>query len=219
MAGYPERLFQRQITSRGISDPRLLKALRDTDRRRFVPNDLRHWAYRDSPLPIGSEQTISQPFIVAWMLQMAQIQPIDRVLEIGTGSGYQTALLAQLCETVYTIEIRENLLKRARPALESFENIQYRLGDGYLGWPEAGPFDVIVLSAAPPKIPVHLPEQLALEGRCILPVGASRKQKLVKLTRYSNWYQVDFREAVTFVPLVQFDQPPPLMQKFPTRHS
>jgi protein-L-isoaspartate(D-aspartate) O-methyltransferase len=168
-------MVERQIEARGINDERLLDAMRRVERHRFVPEPYTPRAYTDGPLPIGEEQTISQPYIVAIMTELLELKPDDRVLEIGTGSGYQAAILAELVDEVYTIEIVEALGLRSSALLDSlgYETISTRIGDGYLGWPEQAPFDAIILTAAPPKIPEPLLDQLAEGGRLVAPVGES----------------------------------------------
>ncbi len=167
-----EALVRRSLQREGISDQRVLDALRRVPRHRFVPEELAHEAYLDRPLPIGSGQTISQPYIVALMSEAAGISPTDRCLEIGTGSGYQAAVLALLCAEVFSIEYRAELFEFARRNLESLGlGVRLRHGDGYLGWPTEAPFDVILVTAAPTRVPKPLLEQLALGGRLVIPVG------------------------------------------------
>ena len=166
-------MVERQIKARGITDERLLDAMRRVERHRFVPMPYTPYAYTDGPLPIGEDQTISQPYIVAIMTELLELKKGDRVLEIGTGSGYQAAILGELVEAVYSIEIVESLGQRSAALLDSlgYENITVRIGDGYVGWPEQAPFDAIILTAAPPKIPQPLLDQLAEGGRLVAPVG------------------------------------------------
>jgi protein-L-isoaspartate(D-aspartate) O-methyltransferase len=176
-AGDPDddraRMVETQLRARDIKDPRVLDAMRRLPRHRFVPPDLQSRAYDDTPLPIGNEQTISQPYIVAYMTEVLEPQTSDRVLEIGTGSGYQAAVLAELVAEVYTIEIVPSLATRARALLTElgYTNIHAREGDGYAGWPDAAPFDKIIVTAAPPDIPQALVDQLAVGGRMVVPVG------------------------------------------------
>jgi len=168
-----EEMVRRQIAARGIDDARVLAAMRTVPRHRFVPSDVRTLAYIDGPLPIGRDQTISQPYIVALMTASLRCEPDHRVLEVGTGSGYQAAVLAEIVDTVYTIEIITDLAERARAVLDSlgYGNIRVRAGDGYDGWPEAAPFDGIIVTAAAPEIPRPLIEQLREGGRLVIPVG------------------------------------------------
>lgn len=168
-----ERMVGNQLRRRDIEDARVLEAMGRVPRHAFVPDDLDHLAYTDGPLPIGYDQTISQPYIVALMTQLVRPEPGDRALDIGTGSGYQAAILAELVSKVYSIEIIEPLADEAaaRLARLGYTNVIVRAGDGYRGWPEHAPFDVIILAAAPPEIPEPLVEQLAPGGRLVLPVG------------------------------------------------
>jgi len=168
-----ERMVAYQIEARGISDPRVLAAMRKVERHLFVPEEYRVYSYSDGPLPIGEGQTISQPYIVAIMTELLDLQGQERVLEIGTGSGYQAAILGEIAKEVYTIEIVENLGRRAGALLDSlgYKNVKVRIGDGYAGWPEVAPFDAIMLTAAPPKIPQPLLDQLAEHGLLVAPVG------------------------------------------------
>ena len=166
-------MVERQLAGRGIDDPRVLEAMRRVPRHRFVPEAAAALAYSDSPLPIGHDQTISQPYIVALMTQLARPEPGDRALEVGTGSGYQAAVLAELVADVHTIEIVAPLAGQAARLLEElgYDNVAVRAGDGYAGWPEQAPFDVILVTAAPERIPAPLIEQLAPGGRLVIPVG------------------------------------------------
>lgn len=169
-----------QLRSRGIRDQRVLEAMTKVPREEFLPEALRAQAYADSALPIGHDQTISQPFIVAFMTEQLRPQPTDRVLEIGTGSGYQTAVLATLVKDVYTVEIIEPLAKEAsaRLARLGYTNAHAKVGDGFQGWPEVAPFDAIIVTCAPTKIPPPLAQQLKDGGRMIIPVGAGLDQQL-----------------------------------------
>ncbi len=175
------RMVERDITARGVEDPQVLEAMRQVPRHLFVPEALRPHAYEDRPLPIGLRQTISQPYIVALMTALADVGPGDRVLEIGTGSGYQAAVLSVLAQRVYSIEILEELSLRAQKVLHEIgrDNIEFRVGDGYRGWPEAAPFDAIVVTAAPPHMPQPLVDQLAEGGRMVIPVGTAYQELLV----------------------------------------
>jgi len=168
-----EQMVQRQIKRRGIQDDRLLNALRLIPRHVFIPEHYRHAAYEDTPVPIGFNQTISQPYIVAFMVDMLHLLAHEKVLEIGTGSGYETAVVAQLCKSVYSVEIVPELATRSQQILQElgYENAHIRCGDGYAGWSEHAPFDAIIVSAAPTQIPEHLLQQLKPGGRMILPLG------------------------------------------------
>lgn len=179
--GERERMVEEQIRARGIENPDVLRAMRKVPRHRFVPEHLRRLAYADGPLPIGREQTISQPLIVAYMTEAAQVSKQDKVLEIGTGSGYQAAVLAELAREVYTIEIIPELAEGARRVLAElgYKNVFTRTGNGYLGWPEQAPFDAIVVTAAPDEIPQALVEQLAVGGRMVIPVGKGDQEMVI----------------------------------------
>jgi protein-L-isoaspartate(D-aspartate) O-methyltransferase len=178
-------MVARQIAQRGITDRRLLEAMRKVRREAFVPEDHRELAFEDGPLPIGEDQTISQPYIVAIMAEAAAIQPGDRILEVGTGSGYAAAVLAELAAQVYTIERHPGLAAQAEATLGSlgYSNVSVRTGDGTRGWPEAAPFDAIVVAASGPRAPESLKEQLAIGGRLVMPIGQGRPQLLYKVTR------------------------------------
>jgi len=166
-------MVEQQIRARDVDDPRVLEAMRSVPRHRFVPADLAAFAYEDRPLSIGHGQTISQPYIVAYMSELLAVAPHHRVLEIGTGSGYQAAVLAQLAKQVYTIEIVPELARDAARTLKELgvANVQVREGDGYAGWPEHAPFDRIMVTAAPERIPQPLLDQLAAGGRLVIPIG------------------------------------------------
>jgi len=191
-----------QIKARGISDPRVLKAFEKVERHEFVDDDYRSQAYNDHPLPIGEGQTISQPYMVALMTDLADADSTDRVLEIGTGSGYQAAILAELVDSVYTIEIIESLGLRARGLLDSlgYDNIRFRIGDGYRGWPQAAPFDAIIVTAAPPEIPQPLLDQLIEGGRMVVPVG-TYYQELVLVEKHDGRIEKSRIAPVRFVPM------------------
>jgi len=178
-------MVARQIAKRGITNPRLLQAMRKVRREAFVPEDYRELAFEDGPLPIGEDQTISQPYIVAIMAEAASIQPGDRILEVGTGSGYAAAVFAELASQVYTIERHSSLAAQAKTTLASlgYSNVSVRTGDGTRGWPEAAPFDAIIVAASGPRAPESLKEQLAIGGRLIMPIGHGRPQSLFKVTR------------------------------------
>jgi protein-L-isoaspartate(D-aspartate) O-methyltransferase len=202
-----EHMVVRQIEARGVRDRRVLDAMRAVPRHEFVPQDQRRYAYEDRPLPIGFNQTISQPYIVAFMTELARPQPGDKALEIGTGSGYQAAVLSELVEKVYTIEIVEPLATEARQTLErlGYDNVTVRTGDGYAGWPEHAPFDVILVTAAPDHVPQALVEQLEPGGRMVIPVGpVFDVQELLVLEKDATG-RVRRRSVlpVRFVPLVR----------------
>ncbi|AKF04224.1 protein-L-isoaspartate(D-aspartate) O-methyltransferase [Sandaracinus amylolyticus] len=192
----------RSIARDGIHDDRVLDAIRTVPRHELVPDDLRSMAYWDQPLPIGHEQTISQPYIVALMTQLADVDPGDKVLEVGTGSGYQAAVLRTMGADVYTIEIVERLGERASEDLERLGyDVHARIGDGYRGWPEEAPFDAIVITAAPPEVPRPLLEQLRVGGRLVVPVGERAEQELVVITRTDDGYDRSRGIPVLFVPM------------------
>ncbi|MBI3050343.1 MAG: protein-L-isoaspartate(D-aspartate) O-methyltransferase [Acidobacteria bacterium] len=172
-----DRMVADQIQRRGVANPRVLEAMRTVPRHRFVPATLQHLAYTDRPLPIGHGQTISQPFIVAYMSEALGVEPAHKVLEIGTGSGYQAAVLAHLARVVYTIEIVPELARRAAATLKElgYTSVHVREGDGYAGWPEQAPFDRIMVTAAPDRIPQPLIDQLRAGGRMVIPVGAAEQ--------------------------------------------
>jgi len=198
-----ERMVASQIEGRGIRDFRVLRAMRKVPRHAFVPNELRPYAYADEPLPIGQGQTISQPYIVAYMTEVLELAGGEKVLEVGTGSGYQTAVLAEVAAEVWTVEIYEALSIGARARLEAlgYENIRYRVGDGSRGWPEAGPFDAIMVTAAPGAVPAALEAQLAVSGRMIIPVGVN-SQELILVQREKASFRRDSLIGVRFVPLI-----------------
>ena len=191
-----------QIEARGVRDARVLEAMRRVPRHRFVAPDLIKHAYLDRPLPIGLDQTISQPYIVALMTELVAPGPQSRVLEIGTGSGYQAAVLAECAFEVYTIEIVPQLGRRAASLLEKlgYENVHTRIGDGFDGWPEKAPFDGIVVTAAPPQIPQPLLDQLAPGGHLVIPVG-EQSQNLVVVTRTAEGFERRTVTPVRFVPM------------------
>ena len=180
-----ERMVQQQIEDRGVIDPRVLAALRKVPRHRFVPGEYQGEAYGDYPLPIGENQTISQPYIVAMMTEVLRLEADDRVLEIGTGSGYQAAILGELAAEVYTIEIISSLGERARAVLQDlgYDNVHVRVGDGYQGWPEHAPFDAIIVTAAPQEVPQPLLDQLADGGRLVVPEGEAIQQLVLYVRR------------------------------------
>jgi protein-L-isoaspartate(D-aspartate) O-methyltransferase len=200
-------MVRRQIEDRGITDERVLDAMRKVPRHLFVPQSLRARAYRDSPLPIGEGQTISQPYIVALMTASLDLTPADNVLEIGTGSGYQASILAEVAGRVFTIEIKEALHRRATRILRSRnpDNVRTRLGDGYYGWPQQAPFDAIMITAAVDHIPPPLIGQLKEGGRMILPLGNPFSyQNLVLVTKHKDDTKVRQITGVLFVPLTGY---------------
>lgn len=199
------KMVQEQLASpgRGITDPRVLEAMRRVPRHEFVPAELRSEAYADRPLPIGLGQTISQPYIVAFMTEQLAPMPGDRVLEVGTGSGYQAAVLSGLVAEVFTIEILEPLAARATEVLDrlGYANVRVRAGDGYQGWPEEAPFDAILVACAPEAVPPPLVEQLADGGRMIIPVGGPGDQRLVLLEKRGGALTETEVLPVRFVPM------------------
>ncbi len=197
------KMVDTTIASRGITDQRVLAAMRAVKRHTLVPEELRRRAYEDNPLPIGFDQTISQPYIVAAMTAAAQLTPGERVLEIGTGSGYQAAVLAEIGVDVYSIEIVEPLAKRTHELLArmGYTKLHLRIGDGYQGWPEAAPFDAIIVTAAPEHVPAPLVEQLAVGGRLVIPVGAAGDQDLRVITRGKDGTTSEMLFGVRFVPM------------------
>ena len=197
-------MVREQIQARGIHDPRVLEAMREVKRHLFVPAESAEDAYEDYPLPIGEGQTISQPYIVALMTELLELKAEDRVLEIGTGSGYQGAILSRLAREVYSIEIVPSLGETARKRLDllGYDNVQVKVGDGYQGWPEKAPFDAIIVTAAPPEIPQALVEQLAEGGRMVVPVGTNY-QELMRLDKKDGRVTKRVITAVRFVPMVK----------------
>lgn len=195
-------MVKSQLIARGIKDPNVLAAMGRVPRHEFVSQRLRKRAYADGPLPIGEKQTISQPYIVALMTELAQIDKNTRVLEIGTGSGYQAAVLHEVAGEVYSIEIIEVLAQRARETLLrlGFGGIQLRHGDGYRGWPEAAPFDAILVTAAPAAVPEPLLDQLTMGGRLVVPVGRG-SQELLVYRKTSTGIERDSIIPVLFVPM------------------
>jgi protein-L-isoaspartate(D-aspartate) O-methyltransferase len=198
-----ERMVETQIRPRNIQNAAVLDAMRAVPRHLFVPDDVRPFAYEDRPLPIGRGQTISQPYIVAYMTEALQLAPGLKVLEIGTGSGYQAAVLAHLGARVFSIEIIPDIASDARRALTSagYQNVDVRTGNGYLGWPEHAPFDRIIVTAAPPEIPPALVEQLAVGGIMVVPVGTSQ-QEIVVVNKTPSGATEQRTIEVRFVPMV-----------------
>ena len=193
-----------QIRARGVRDARVLAAMAKVPRHLFVPKHLRGRAYSDEPLPIGEGQTISQPYIVAYMTEALGLRGGERVLEIGTGSGYQTAVLAECGDEVWTVEILESLSRHARAVLDGlgYTGVHYRVGDGWAGWPEEAPFDAIIVTAAAAEMPAALEDQLAVGGRMVVPVGTDL-QELVLVRRRKSGLSRERLLAVRFVPLIR----------------
>jgi protein-L-isoaspartate(D-aspartate) O-methyltransferase len=204
------RMVESQIISRGVSDPQVIRAMKETPRHLFIPEHLHEHAYRDHPLPIGSDQTISQPYIVALMTEYLELTGKERVLEIGTGSGYQAAVLSQLADSCWSIEVVEELARESSALLKSlgYSNVYVKWGDGYKGWPEHAPFDRIIITAAPETIPEKLVEQLAVGGRMVLPVG-SHFQDLILITKTARGIRKRSIIPVRFVPMIHPSDPIP----------
>jgi protein-L-isoaspartate(D-aspartate) O-methyltransferase len=202
-----EEMVKTQIEARGVKNPLALSAMRKVERHLFVPEESVPYAYEDHPLPIGSDQTISQPYIVAIMTELLDPSPEDKVLEIGTGSGYQAAVLAEIVREVFTIEIIPELAREADKRLKDlgYSNIRVKCGNGYLGWPEEAPFDGIIVTAAPKEIPPRLIEQLKVGARLVLPVG-SFFQDLVVVTKTETGIRQESVIPVRFVPMVGKEQ-------------
>ncbi len=198
-----QRMVQQQLMARGITDARVLGAMAKVPREEFVPPESRAASYEDGPMPIGHGQTISQPYIVAFMTEQLRPKASDRVLEIGTGSGYQAAILAGLVKDVYTIEIIEALAKDAEATLQrlGYKNVHVRVGDGYRGWPEYAPFDAITVTCAPDHVPQPLIDQLKEGGRMIIPVGGFGNQELYLLEKKNGQLQRRAVLPVRFVPM------------------
>ncbi|MDZ7737833.1 MAG: protein-L-isoaspartate(D-aspartate) O-methyltransferase [Bacteroidales bacterium] len=199
-----ERMVNDQIIARGISDTRVIRAMKKVERHLFVPEMVRFRAYIDSPLPIGEGQTISQPYIVALMTEYLKLKPDMKVLEIGTGSGYQASILAEIVSEVYTMEIVESLGARAKKLLDSlgYDNTEVRIGNGYEGWEEHAPYDAIIVTCAPNNIPEPLKEQLAEGGRMIIPVGGRNIQHLILNRKRNGRIRQQSVLPVRFVPMV-----------------
>ena len=199
-----EKMVKEQIIIRGVTDQPTLRAMRKVPRHLFVPEEYRNEAYDDNPLPIGYGQTISQPYIVAYMTEVSKPAPEKKVLEIGTGSGYQAAVLAEIVDEVYTIEIVPELARESAERLkkQGYTNITGKFGDGYKGWPEHAPFDIIVVTAAPEQIPQPLIDQLAENGRLVIPVGApAAVQELILIEKKNGNIE---KKRLTFVRFVPF---------------
>ncbi|MGE5306286.1 MAG: protein-L-isoaspartate(D-aspartate) O-methyltransferase, partial [Alphaproteobacteria bacterium] len=197
-------MIDRDLRGRGIKDPRVLAAMEAVPRQMFVPENLRRFAYEDRPLPIGEDQTISQPYVVAYMSELLELRGHEKVLEIGTGSGYQAAVLARLAAEVYSIEIIPSLSEGARRVLDQlgFKNVYLKVGDGFFGWEEKSPFDAILLTAAAPKVPERLWRQLREGGRIIMPRGEPwQPQRLVRVRKVAGKEAVEELKDVLFVPM------------------
>lgn len=202
-AAQRKKMVAEEIEAAGVKDPRVLDAMRATPRHEFMPTNFRQHAYVDAALPIGDRQTISPPFVVAYMTEQLAPQPTDRVLEIGTGSGYQAAVLSPLVKDVYTIEIVEPLGRRAQRTLErlGYKNVHVRVGDGFQGWPDAAPFDKIIVTCSPEKVPQPLVDQLREGGQMIIPVGERYQQNLVRMTKRDGKLESEPLQATLFVPM------------------
>jgi protein-L-isoaspartate(D-aspartate) O-methyltransferase len=198
-----QRMVQQQLVTRGINDARVLAAMAKVPREEFVTPESRTASYEDGPLPLGYAQTISQPYIVAFMTEQLRPKPSDRVLEVGTGSGYQAAILAELVSEVYSIEIVERLAKNAEATLQrlGYKNVHLKIGDGYQGWPEVGPFDSIIVTCAPDKVPQALVDQLKDGGRMVIPVGDRFAQQLYLLEKKDGQLKQSATLPVRFVPM------------------
>jgi protein-L-isoaspartate(D-aspartate) O-methyltransferase len=198
-----ERMVDTQIRARGVKDEKVLAAMRKVPRHLFIPENMKLFAYQDEPLLIGEGQTISQPYIVAYMSEALQLKGHERVLEVGTGSGYQAAILAEIVKEVFSIELLESLSLHAQDVLKklSYKNIHFRVGDGTLGWKEYAPYDGIIVTAAPTKVPKALQDQLITGGRMVIPVGAAF-QELVLVTKEKRKFKKKKLLPVRFVPLI-----------------
>ena len=201
-------MVEHQLKARGIKDERVLAAMAKVPREEFIAADARTDAYEDGPLPIGYDQTISQPYIVAFMTEQLRPKPSDRVLEIGSGSGYQAAILAELVADVYTIEIVEPLAKTAEATLQrlGYKNVHNKVGDGYKGWPEEAPFDAIIVTCAPENVPQPLADQLKDGGRMVIPVGERFAQQLYLLEKKNGQLKESVTLPVRFVPMLHEEQ-------------
>lgn len=198
-----ENMVARQIEARGVNDPGVLNAMREVPRHEFMPENLRKAAYADGPAPIGRGQTISQPFIVAYMTQALGLKPGDKVLEIGTGSGYQAAVLSRLTSNVFSVEIVCELERAARRRLDrlGYSSVRTQCADGYNGWPQEAPFDAIMLTAAPEHVPQPLLDQLKVGGRLVMPVGAVFSQELILVRKTKTGLEKETLLPVAFVPM------------------
>jgi len=197
-----KNMVELQLKRRNITDKAILEAFGKVPRHEFMPEKHRNAAYTDNPIPIGYNQTISQPYVVAHMIQELEVRPADVALDVGTGSGYSAAILSHLCKQVYGIERIGPLAKRAARTLTrlGYDNVEIRCGDGFEGWPEKAPFDVIMLGAAPAEIPEPLQEQMADDGRLVAPIG-ELEQQLIKLRRSGHEFEMDRGTLVRFVPM------------------
>jgi protein-L-isoaspartate(D-aspartate) O-methyltransferase len=208
LAAQRQRMVQQQLKPRGIKDERVLAGMAKVPREEFIPVAARPSAYEDGPLPIGYDQTISQPYIVAFMTEQLRPKPSDRVLEIGSGSGYQAAILAELVADVYTIDIVEPLAKTAEATLQrlGYKNVHIKVGDGYKGWPEEAPFDAIIVTCAPEKVPQPLVDQLKEGGRMVIPVGERFAQQLYLFEKKNGQLKESATLPVRFVPMLREGQ-------------
>jgi protein-L-isoaspartate(D-aspartate) O-methyltransferase len=198
------RMVEEQLRARGIQDPRVLRIMAAVPRHLFVDPTFANRAYSDHALPIGQDQTISQPYMVALMTQALRLEGDEKVLEIGTGTGYQTAILGELADRVFTIERIQSIGVAARERLTAmgYNNIVFRIGDGTLGWREMAPFDRVIVTAGAPKVPLFLEDQLRVGGTCVVPVGDAANQNLVRITRTPEGLHEEVLCACTFVPLI-----------------
>src|SRR5437870_434927 len=205
-----QRMVRQQLVARGINDARVLGAITKVPREEFVPPESRAASYEDGPLPIGHGQTISQPYIVAFMTEQLRLKPSDRVLEIGTGSGYQAAILAELVSEIYSVEIVEPLARAAEATLQrlGYKNVHVKIGDGYKGWPEKAPFDAIIVTCAPDKVPQPLTDQLKDGGRMVIPVGERFAQELYLLEKKNGQLKESVTLPVRFVPMLREAEKP-----------
>lgn len=204
-----ELMVEEQIIGRGIKDKKVIAAMRKVERHRFVPDEYRAVAYGDHPLPIGYEQTISQPYVVAFMTEALRLRPTDRVLEIGTGSGYQAAVVAEICDSVFSIEIVPELAQTASKLLKQlgYENVEVKCGDGYQGWPQKAPFDAIIVTCSPTKIPQPLKDQLKEGGKMIIPVGSPESGQQLYLIKKEKGRLIEKAILpVRFVPMVNYEK-------------
>ncbi len=205
LAAQRQGMVEQQLKRRGIKDERVLAAMAKVPREEFIPADARPSAYEDGPLPIGYDQTISQPYVVAFMTEQLRPKQSDHVLEIGSGSGYQAAILGELVAEVYTIEIVEPLAKSAEATLQrlGYNNVHIKAGDGYKGWPEEAPFDAIIVTCAPEKVPQPLVDQLKDGGRMVIPVGERFAQQLYLLEKKNGQLKESVTLPVRFVPMLR----------------